>query len=243
MKHKLICLILCLLLLPSLFLSVGAEQQYVIDNADLMSSSEEAALEEKAQALRQEYGMDVVILTVDSLDGKRPQDYADDYYDYNGYADDGVLFLLSMEERDWYISTKGNAIYALTDYGIQQVGESALPYLKNGDYYGAFDAFLAALPTYFSAYNDGTPIDGTVPTSGDYYHGMRACMNTKRPQRSAGSYLNDSSYHLRTNRDLFLYSNVTKTRIQQESSSSGGGGSSVHTSSSGSTHGGGGGKF
>ena len=51
MKHKLICLILCLLLLPSLFLSVGAEQQYVIDNADLMSSSEEAALEEKAQAM------------------------------------------------------------------------------------------------------------------------------------------------------------------------------------------------
>ena len=72
---------------------------------------------------------------------------------------------------------------------------------------------------------------------------MRACMNTKRPQRSAGSYLNDSSYHLRTNQDLFLYSNVTKTRIQQESSSSGGGGSSVHTSSSGSSHGGGGGKF
>ena len=61
MKHKLICLILCLLLLPSLFLSVGAEQQYVIDNADLMSSSEEAALEEKALALREEYGMDVVI--------------------------------------------------------------------------------------------------------------------------------------------------------------------------------------
>ena len=276
MKHKLICLILCLLLLPSLFLSVGAAEQYVIDNADLMSSSEEAALEEKAQALRQEYGMDVVILTVDSLDGKRPQDYAGDYYDYNGYSEDGVIFILSMEKRDRYISTGGNAAYVLTDYGIQQVGESTLPYLKSGDYYGAFDAFLDALPTYLSAYNDGTPIDGTVPTSGDYYHGdqedvvyyeqprhvsiwisivigavvggitvliMRACMNTKRPQRSAGSYLNDSSYHLRTNQDLFLYSNVTKTRIQQESSSSGGGGSSVHTSSSGRTHGGGGGKF
>ena len=51
MKHKLICLILCLLLLPSLFLSAGAAEQYVIDNADLMSSSEEAALEEKAQAM------------------------------------------------------------------------------------------------------------------------------------------------------------------------------------------------
>lgn len=280
MKQKLICLILCLLLLPSLFLTVSAEQQYVIDNADLMSSSEEAALEEKALALREEYGMDVVILTVDSLDGQRPQDYADDYYDYNGYADDGLLFLLSMEERDWYISTKGNAIYALTDYGIQQVGETALPYLGDGDYYGGFDAFLDALPTYFSAYYDGAPIDGYADTSGDYYHGdqedvvyyddyydepgqvniwisivigvvaggvtvliMRGAMNTKRRQRSAANYMNDSTYHLRTNLDMFLYSNITKTRIQQESSSSGGGGSSVHTSSSGSTHGGGGGKF
>lgn len=279
MKHKLICLILCLLLFPSLFLSACVRQteQYIIDNADLLSASEETSLGVKAQAIRQEYGMDAVILTVDSLDGKRPQDYAGDYYDYNGYAADGVLFLLSMEERDWYISTKGNAIYALTDYGIQQVGEGTLPYLKNGDYYGAFDAFLDALPTYFSAYSDGAPIDGYADTSGDYYHGdqedvvnyegqprrvnilisiafgavigaitvliMRAAMNTKRPQRSAGSYLNDSSYHLRTNQDLFLYSNVTKTRIQQESSSSGGGGSSVHASSSGSTHGGGGGKF
>ena len=167
MKHKLICLILCLLLLPSLFLSVGAEQQYVIDNADLMSSSEEAALEEKAQALRQEYGMDVVILTVDSLDGKRPQEYADDYYDYNGYADNGVLFLLSMEERDWYISTKGNAIYALTDYGIQQVGEAALPYLSSGEYYEAFTVFLDALPVYFTAYQNGAPVDGYADTSGD----------------------------------------------------------------------------
>lgn len=276
MKHKLICLILCLLLLPSLFLSVGAEQQYVIDNADLMSSSEEAALDEKAQALRQEYGMDVVILTVDSLDGKRPQDYADDYYDYNGYAADGVLFLLSMEERDWYISTKGNAIYALTDYGIQQVGESALPYPEKRRLLWRLRCVSGCSAHLFSAYSDGSPIDGYADTSGDYYHGdqedvvyyeqpqrvnilisiaigavigaitvliMRACMNTKRPQRSAGSYLNDSSYHLRTNRDLFLYSNVTKTRIQQESSSSGGGGSSVHTSSSGSSHGGGGGKF
>lgn len=56
MKHKLICLILCLLLLPSLFLSVGAEQQYVIDNADLMSSSEEAALEEKRRRFARNTG-------------------------------------------------------------------------------------------------------------------------------------------------------------------------------------------
>ena len=286
MKRKILCLILCLMLLSSLCLTAGASstQSYVIDNAELLSSEEEAALEEKIQSIRQEYAVDVVILTVGSLDGKTPQDYADDYYDYNGYADDGLLFLLSMEERDWYISTKGSAIYALTDYGIQQLGEGILSYLSAGDYYGGFDAFLNDLPTYLSAFRDDSPIDGYADTSGDYYHGdqedvvhyddseyngspyipptvilislaigivaggitvliMRGAMNTKRPQRSAVNYMNDSSYHLRTNQDMFLYSNVSKTRIQQESSSSGGGGSSVHTSSSGSTHGGGGGKF
>lgn len=56
MKHKLICLILCLLLLPSLFLSVGAEQQYVIDNADLMSSSEEARWKKKRRRFARNTG-------------------------------------------------------------------------------------------------------------------------------------------------------------------------------------------
>ena len=282
MKRKILCLILCLMLLSSLCLTAGASstQSYVIDNAELLSSEEEAALEEKIQSIRQEYAVDVVILTVDSLDGKTPQDYADDYYDYNGYADDGLLFLLSMEERDWYISTKGNAIYALTDYGIQQLGEGILSYLSAGDYYGGFDAFLNDLPTYLSAFRDGSPIDGYADTSGDYYHGdqedvvyyddseydssprihiwlslaigiviaaitviaMRASMNTKRPQRSAGDYLQESSYHLRTNQDMFLYSHMDRVRIKDDDDDHGGG-SSVHTSSSGSSHGGGGGKF
>lgn len=282
MKRKIVCLILCLMLLSSLCLTAGASstQSYVIDNAELLSSEEGAALEEKIQSIRQEYAVDVVILTVDSLDGKTPQDYADDYYDYNGYADDGLLFLLSMEERDWYISTKGSAIYALTDYGIQQLGEGILSYLSAGDYYGGFDAFLNDLPTYLSAFRDGSPIDGYADTSGDYYHGdqedvvyyddseydssprihiwlslaigiviaaitviaMRASMNTKRPQRSAGDYLQESSYHLRTNQDMFLYSHMDRVRIKDDDDDHGGG-SSVHTSSSGSSHGGGGGKF
>ena len=74
---------------------------------------------------------------------------------------------------------------------------------------------------------------------------MRASMNTKRMQYSASDYMNPGSFHLRTQQDIFLYSNVTKVRRQENNNSSGGGGggSSVHTSSSGRSHGGGGGKF
>lgn len=281
MKRKLFSLLLGVLLLAALAMPGFAvsENPMVVDNAGLFSDTERKALEEKAQALRETYEMDVVILTVDRLDGKTPQDYADDYYDDHGYGygDEysGMLFLLSMEERDWYISTCGDAVYALTDYGIQQLGEAALPDLSSGNYYDAFDAYLDALPSFLDAYQSGHPIDGYADYSGEYYHGdqeevvhykekrspnllisavigliaagatvgvMAAAMNSKRPQRSASGYLKAGSFHLSRHQDLFLYSNVSKTRRPEPSGNSGGG-SSVHRSSSGRSHGGGGGKF
>lgn len=283
MKRKLFAILLCVVILAAVIPGVLAASDLprVVDDAALMSQSQRSALEDKAEQLRNEYEMDVVILTVDSLNGKRPQDYADDYYGENGYGcgdeHSGLLFLLAMEERDWYISTCGNAIYALTDYGIQQVGEAALPYLSSGEYYEAFTVFLDALPVYFTAYQNAAPVDGYADTSGDYYHGdqedvvyyeeevtpslllalmtgaivagiavliMRLCMNTKRLQSGASDYLKAGSFRIGRQQDLFLYSNVSKTRRPKETNNGGGGGgSSVHTSSSGNSHGGGGGKF
>lgn len=77
---------------------------------------------------------------------------------------------------------------------------------------------------------------------------MAASMNTRRKQTGAGDYLVDNSFQLQTNRDYFLFSNVTKTKRVEENNSNhggghGGGGSHVHTSSSGSSHGGRSGKF
>ena len=149
---------------------IGAQ---IIDMADLLTDQEMIELESKAAQLTEDYGMDVVILTLDTLDGETPQNKADNFYDENGYGDNGVLFLLAMEERDWYISTCGNVIYALTDYGIQQLGSAMLPYLSGGYYYEAFDVFLNELPIYFNALENGTPIDGYADDSGDYYHGDR----------------------------------------------------------------------
>ena len=71
---------------------------------------------------------------------------------------------------------------------------------------------------------------------------MRLSMNSKRPQRCASVYMKEGSWNLTQHRDLFLYSNVTKTRKQDPPKSSGGG-SSVHRSSGGRSHGGGGGRF
>ena len=175
MKRKLIIFILVLALVPVLLLPAQASYQdaQIVDNAALLTAQEITELESKADGLMVQYGMDVVVLTVDSLNGQSAQDLADTFYDGNGYGDDGVLFLLAMEEREWYISTCGDAIYALTDYGIQQLGFVMLPYLSDGDYFGAFEVFLEELPMYFDALESQSPIDGYADYSGDYYHADR----------------------------------------------------------------------
>lgn len=278
MKKRFFVWVLALLFLLAVPVGAAEGNPLIVDNADLFSNEEAAFLDTQAQALRDTYNMDVLILTTNTLSGKSPQDYADDYYDTMGYGQgsnaSGMLLLISMEDRDWYLSTCGDAIYALTDYGISQLGNVLVSGLQIG-YATGVEAFLEALPEYLDAYEAGTPIDGYDSQNDSFYHGdredvvyyekpaspnfvlsailglvvaaivvgiMAMTMNTKRRQHGASSYMTAGSLHLRRNQDMFLYSNVTKTRKPEPQNHSGGG-SSVHHSSGGRSHGGGGGKF
>lgn len=166
MKRNVFSLLLCLFLIGPLvqLASASSALPMIIDDASLLSDEEQTDLEDKAQSLRATYKMDVVILTVDTLNGKSAQNYADDYYDENGYGYgndySGLLFLLAMEEREWYISTCGEAVYAFTDYGLDQLGDLVVSYLSSGDYYNGFTAYLDALSGYFEKYSAGYPLDG-----------------------------------------------------------------------------------
>ena len=273
---KVLSLIIVLALAVTLFVTAFAEGEHpsrLVDDAGLLTESEFSLLEEKFNSLSEELNFDIVVVTVDGLDGKSPMDFADDYYDYNGYGyganHDGCLFLISMEERDWYISTTGYGITAITDYGIDYIESAVVPYLSSGDYYGAFNEFAETVVDFVvearngSAYDIDNTIDGYNPnerSTGDKIKTVLICIaagliislivtfGIKRSytkavhfNRDARNYLVPGSLNMTGSYDNFLYSNVTKVRIQSESSS--GGGSSTHVSSSGTSHGGGGGKF
>ena len=262
---RLISLTVCMLILLSLPLSVSAAYPPVMDSADLLSDDAYNALQEKCLFLRETYGIDVAICIADTIGGKSAQNYADDWYDAHNYSEHGVLFLLAMEEREWHISTCGDAIWMLTDADLMALEDAFFPYLVDGEYEAAFDVYLSRLPDYLET---ETPVDIYYDTDGKLYAEyeseesgiswilsilvgavisgiviliMRSSMNTNQPQRAATAYQGKDSYHLKTHQDLFLYSNVTKQAKPEQTT--GGGGSSVHTSSSGRSHGGRGGKF
>lgn len=245
--------------------SSAAGKKSVIDDAELIKASDEKELDKKIKNIQKDK-FDVVILTVKSLDGKSAQDYADDYYDNNDYGLDneksGVLFLVSKGDRKYHISTKGAGIKAFTDYGIGRIKEEIKPYLSDGDYFDASDEFLNITKDFVKAYKDGTPYDTDNPYNEEIDYVilevialviafvialisvgiMRLRMNTAKPKGTAMEYIKKGSFKLTSEKDIFMYSTVTKTAKPKDNDNSAGG-STTHVSSSGSEHGGGGGSF
>ena len=236
------------------------------DFADLLDDGQEEELEAKLDQVSEDYGCDVVVVTEETLDGAVPQDYADDFFDYYGYGygegKDGILFLVSMEDRDWALSTHGYGITAFTDAGIQYVGGQMLDSLADGDYAQAFRIYAACCDDLIDQARAGHPFDkddvprkpmsATVPLiciaigaalGFATVQGMKAQLKSVHKAGSAANYVRPGSMNLTGKQDLFLYSHVNRVKRETKSSSSSGGGSSTHTSSSGTTHGGGGGKF
>ncbi|MBQ2785590.1 MAG: TPM domain-containing protein [Oscillospiraceae bacterium] len=253
---RIILVVLVLSLIISLPCTVSAVNTKVIDEPGLLSSSEVRKLSEIAQTLADNYEIDAAIVIVNSLNGKTAQAYADDYFDYNDYGvgsnDSGVLLLVAMKEREWYVSTHAEGTAAVTNNEIDILDEDMVDYLSSGDYYDAFAIYLNFLELEFEhyrTYESGFTLKGlgTRLLTGLFIGSviavialliMRSKMNTAKQQSGAGSYMVNGSYDLYRCQDIFLYSKTTKTPKPQNNSSS-----STHRSSSGRSHGGRGGRF
>lgn len=238
-----------------------ADEYYrLIDMADLLSDAEEASLLDALDEISLRQKMDVVIVTTETLDGSDVVSFADDLYDYCqfGYGSnrDGLLLLISMEDRDWYISTCGYGITAFTDAGIQYIGKQMTEDLSDGNYEAAFDTFIKLCDEFITQARTVKPYDRSNLPRGQMpalwaliaiivgvtiavitVSQMKASLKTVRHQALAKNYVRDGSLNITQSKDLFLYRTVSRTERERDS------GSSTHTSSSGSTHGGGGGKF
>ena len=268
-----LALFLCLLLPAFAFAdTAGASGEMLprlVDDAGLLRGTEANRLLEKLDELSSRQRADVVVVTVNSLEGKSSTAYADDFFDNNGYGVgsnyDGILLLLSMEDRDYAISTCGFGITAFTDAGLRYMTDEFLHYISDGDYYAGFDRFAGLCDEFLEQARNGKPYDvGNMPNQLSFFElfvkrlpvslivgiviaiiatgVMKGKLKSVRMQAAAASYIREGSVNITNSSDNFLYSTVSKTE-RESSSSSSGGGSSTHSSSSGSSHGGSSGKF
>ena len=252
------CIVIFIL---SFNLIVKANVNPVVDDAKLLSQDEAQKLREDIENFREKYNMDAVIVTSKDLEGKSTMDYADDYYDYNGYGlgdnKSGILLLIDINDRKILISTSGDAIEYFTDNRIDSIISDISKYLSDEEYFDACNIFLNNIQYY---------IDSGIPegqyTYSEEEHALKIVLialgvaaivagvtcivvvNSYKNSKSVSSinYIDNNSIVFTKRRDIFVNTFTTKTKIERNNSS-GGNGSSTHRSSSGNTHGGGGGSF
>lgn len=119
----------------------------VYDDADLFTQDEIENLQQRCIELAEETELDIVVVTTDDAQGKTACEYADDFFDYNGFGFEkpmgtGILYLIDMDNREAWVSTSGDAIGYFSDKSIRRITDSIYSYLANGSYYESAETFL-----------------------------------------------------------------------------------------------------
>ena len=136
-----ILLLVIIFLCPILTGAAPAHTQnfYVNDYADVLSDETENELLSSALDLYNQTSAQVVVLTIDNLDGEDISDYAVETFREWGIGDkekdNGVLIVLSIEDREMWMTTGYGLEGTLTDVRLGQLRDTyALPYYSNDDF-------------------------------------------------------------------------------------------------------------
>jgi uncharacterized protein len=223
---------------------------------------EENELISKLDEISERQNFDVAVVTVNTLGGKTPEVFADDYFDYTGYgmgdADDGIIFVISLAERKMAMSTHGFGITAFTDAGQEYIWDMIMPYISNGTYFTAFDTYADLCDDFITQAKNGTPYDVEnmpdevgalgiimwfIPSFG--IAAVISMFLKKRKKKSLKIVMmrNDAEDYwdklsMTEEYDQYLRRDLVTVKIKSDDNNGGSGGSTVHVSSSGRTHGG-----
>ncbi len=238
MKKIIVIFLVLLLLTPA----VLAKSWSVMDYENVLNDV--SAFNSQLSALSEEYDADIFVVTASSFGYKTAEEYADARWRDNG-GENGILFLFSMTERQWYIYTAGSCIDVFDDYALDRMEEAVVSRLKAGDTDGAVEAFIRTARLAFEDYAEAqaswvwkTPLIclGVGAVIGLIVVLVMASQHKNvHRQMQAADYVRPGSFHLTQSLDLYLYHTTTR-RMKPQNSGSGGG-------SSGRSHGGRGGSF
>ena len=237
----LFAILLCLALaVPAL----AAEAPLLYDGADLLSYGQEQEILRSLDDFTAKYQVEIAIATVNSTEGYGADRFVELYYDEYGFGigpnRDGVLLLISMEERDYRILSNGFAADAISMDDIDSISEKIVDELSAGEYADAFEEFIRLCEYEVNGEINGFPFDIGTSLLVSAIIGiaaaliatgiMAAQLRSVKRRTEAGEYTAPGSMNVTHSSDLFLYRTVNRRRKPQQSSGSrsgGGGGRNV----------------
>ena len=230
MMKRLCSLLLVLLLCAALAVPVFAlDQPRFYDEAALLSEADAKALNDKLDALSQQQNFDYAIVTMPALQGNPVDDVAKWYYDNYGIGagvnHDGVLLLISMEDRDWCICCGGSGNHIINADAKEHISDAMLPDLSAGNYARAFNTFTDESNAIYEMAKAGETYKAPFPFFSRLLlslvislivaliavSAMKSNLRSVVKQTAAASYVVPGSLHIEQSTERYLYSNVTRT--------------------------------
>ena len=237
MKRNFLSLFLVVLLVLPLAILAGADtpEQFVYDDANLLTVSQLTALEQQLEYLSMEYDTQIVVATVPTANGRDVSSLTREFYHGQdlGYGpnQDGILLLVCMDPREMRVFFYGSAEYIVTDSDVDDICDAVAAHLSDGDYADAFAEFADQCEYYLHGDRHGFPFPFAKNLLICLIIGiavglitvliLKGQLKSVKKQSHANVYVKDNSMHLTTRSDLYLYRNVTKTKRETSSSSSG----------------------
>ena len=154
MKHtakRFAALLAALVLALCLSIPAFAAAPLVRDEMGLFDADTYSQLEASAEAASDGHDCDVYFLVVDSIGDADQRQYAKDYYLANGLGS----------------GSDGGGVTAFTDYRIEQIEDTVVPYLSDDDWAEAASEYLSMCADTLDFYAEhGEPLDVDNDTSG-----------------------------------------------------------------------------
>lgn len=245
MKKKILSLLLVLcmmVLLGGSVYALASEPQlpYVTDAAELLSDDTELRLTQMAIQVEEKYGVGIYMVIVEDYRefdsaGVYDATYAI-YHEYTmgvGDGREGIMLLLSMNDRDYALFTYGEkTAYAFNEYGIAKLEEVFLDNFAEDDWSGGFEDYIRTCASYLESAEAGDPVSKSPVTTILVVVGASlviaaiVCavflgqMKTVHKKTSAEGYAVGSVY-LTNQFDQFTHRTETRRKIERSSSGSG----------------------
>lgn len=227
----------------------SAGKTYVIDDAGILSTSEEQSLSELCKKASDKCQVDIIVITMNQNLDYSPMDtylrsILEKQYGYNGTGSncDAVVYGIDMTSRADRIVTSGRARSDISQSKLDSIRESAENRLSDGDYYKGCKKYIQGIERQLNT---------SIVSKMTYYMPVKlgisaviaivavlAMMSSAKAKMTVSSteYTKNHNYDVADRRDIFINTTVTTRHIQTSSGSSSGGGSSGGNSGSSGGH-------
>lgn len=226
--------------------SGSGSKKYVIDDAGILSTSEENSLTELCKKASDKCHLDVIIITMNkNLDGYPMDTYLrsmlEKQYGYYGTGSncEAVVYGIDMTSRADRIVTSGRARSDISQSRLDSIREKAENKLADGDYYAGCVKYIKGIEKKLNTstidkltYNMPVKL---VISAVIAVVAVLAMMSDAKSKMTVSSteYTKDHNFDVIDRRDVFINTTVTTRHIERSSGSSGGSSGGGNSGSSG----------